>query len=118
MFKWYAEGMPGEPGIELETQPAKKRNRFIKPILWISSAAAAIAVVFSLGWNYHTRSIQRELLAKQYEGSYVMIDGNMTTDIEYISDEINAINLEAESIELELRTAELSAIADNEDFFS
>ncbi|MDE6263676.1 MAG: hypothetical protein K2M11_00875 [Paramuribaculum sp.] len=118
MFKWYADGMPGEPGSELESPAGKNRRRFIKPLIWISSAAAAIAVVFSLGWNYHTRNIQRELLAKQHEGSYIMIDGNMTTDIEYISDDIKAINLEAESIELELRAAELSAIADNEEFFS
>ena len=122
MFSWYDKGMPGEPGEELITPKAtkmiRKHHRILRATIWISSAAAIIALILTIGWNKRSTSTRQELLSKQYEGSYIMVDGNMITDINQIYDEINAINQEAESIELLLQAAELSAAADTEEFFS
>lgn len=116
MFKWYADGMQGEPGSELKQEPIKRKPRFLKPLIWISSVAAAVAIILAAGWNYHTDRVQKELLAKQHEGSYMMIDGVMLTDMDDISDEIKALNLEAERIELELQAAELEINVEKDGF--
>lgn len=126
MFRWYDDGMPGEPGEELRSPKTPeapecvgKTHRFLRPAIWISSAAAITALVLTIGWHLKPRSNSHlEALAKQYEGSYIMVDGDMITDIQMIYDDINAINQEVESIELQLQAAELSAAADNEEFFS
>lgn len=103
MFKWYAEGMPGEAAAAANKPVARKRTAFpLKPAIWFSSAAAALAILFTAGWNYHSAKVQKDMLAKQHEGSYVMIDGVLYTDMEDISDEIEYLKLEAESIEMEL----------------
>ena len=106
MFKWYADGMPAEQGVELEEAPSisigKKSGLPLKPVLWFSSIAATLAILFTVGFNYNNSKIQREMLAKQHEGSYVMIDGVLYTDMEDISEEIEFLRLEAETIELEL----------------
>ena len=106
MFKWYADGMPTEPGAELtETKKhtvVKKSGFPLKPVMWFSSIAAALAILFTAGWNYHSAKVQKEMLAKQHEGSYIMIDGVLYTDMEDISEEIEYLRLEAETIELEL----------------
>ena len=106
MFNWYADGMTAEPGAELSeaVRPlARKKSGFpLKPVIWFSSVAATLAILFTAGWNYHSAKVQQEMLAKQHEGSYVMIDGVLYTDMEDISEEIEYLRLEAEIIELEL----------------
>lgn len=107
MFAWYSAGMPEE--AEVNEKPAvSKVKRLIRPaVLWWSGIAAALAIVFAAGWNYHKQSAKERLMAAAYEGSYTEINGVICTDLDLIINDINAANLEARAIALELEAAEL-----------
>lgn len=93
MFMWYDSLAPQAEvpaAAASETAPAKApkvRLLKLRPWQWIS-VAAMLAVLFSIGFIFHTpsTSVPEEYLA--YEGSYIIRDGKKITDLRVVVPEI------------------------------
>ncbi|MCM1224012.1 MAG: hypothetical protein NC548_57125 [Lachnospiraceae bacterium] len=69
MFAWYASGMD-EAKLPQAQAPRKWQWRK-KAIIWWSSAAAILAAILAVGWNYNPSAQQPALYAE----TFVMRDG-------------------------------------------
>lgn len=99
MFQWYAslaEAGKEEAKVSAEAAPAprpvsgsgsKARLLRMRPMQWIS-AAAVIALLFTIGFVLRTpsTSVPEEYLS--YEGSYIIRDGKKITDLSVVVPEI------------------------------
>lgn len=97
MFQWYAslaEAGKEEAKGSTDTTPAprpvsgsKARLLRMRPMQWIS-AAAVIALLFTIGFVLRTpsTSVPEEYLS--YEGSYIIRDGKKITDLSVVVPEI------------------------------
>ena len=90
MFRWYAGGMT-EP---LPQQPAVRQRSLTSTLLRMTGVAAAVLLLAGAGYAYHEHAIHQRLYAT-YEGSYIIRDGKMITDIDKILPELRQLEHEA-----------------------
>lgn len=82
MFAWYEAGMPGEPEDFIRSYVHPKRMPWLRKLYISSGAAAAVALLLTVGLMTFHRNRNTSFLPSQYacyKDSYVMEDGKRVT---------------------------------------
>ncbi len=100
-FAEYAEMFRDLAAVGNAPAPSvKKRPAFRIPVIWLraaASAAAVVAIVF--GVRTASNISEENALAKLYEGSYMIVDGQRIDDLREIKDSIRATLHDASRLE-------------------